>query len=146
MSIYVEILIRGGMDELWEKTQEPKLHQRWDFRFSEIDYLPREPREAQKFIYATHIGAGVRIEGAGESTGERNDSNGQRTSALKFWSDDQSVPAIGSRFPLATAFGSSLGMTIGPALAHLGDFSTGCFFVHCWAGRLLGALIGFGFG
>jgi len=99
MSICVEILIRGGMDELWEKTQEPKLHQRWDFRFSEIDYLPREPREAQKFIYATHIGAGVQIEGAGESTGERNDSNGQRTSALKFWSDDpKSLIEIGSGY------------------------------------------------
>ena len=88
MSIYVEILIRGGMDDLWTKTQEPKLHQRWDLRFSEIDYLPRQPGEAQKFLYATRIGAGMRIEGAGESTGERDDSGSQRTSALKFWSQD----------------------------------------------------------
>ena len=99
MSIYVEILIRSGMDELWEKTQEPKLHQRWDLRFSEIDYLPHEPGEAQKFIYATRIGAGLRIEGAGESTGERNDSDGQRTSALKFWSDDpKSLIRMGSGY------------------------------------------------
>lgn len=99
MSIYVEILIRCGMDELWEKTQEPKLHQRWDLRFSEIDYLPREPGAAQKFIYATRIGAGARIEGAGESTGERNDSDGQRTSALKFWSDDpKSLIGMGSGY------------------------------------------------
>ena len=88
MSIYVEILIRGSMDELWEKTQEPKLHQRWDLRFSDIDYLPRSPDEPQRFLYATRIGAGVRIEGAGESVGERADFGGQRTSALKFWSDD----------------------------------------------------------
>jgi hypothetical protein len=99
MSIYVEILIRSGMDELWEKTQEPKLHERWDLRFSKIGYLPREPGEAQKFIYTTTIAAGVRIEGAGESTGERNDSNGQRTSALKFWSDDpKSLIEIGSGY------------------------------------------------
>jgi len=88
MSIYVEILIRGSMDELWGKTQEPKLHQRWDLRFSEIDYLPRQPGEPQKFLYATRIGAGMRIEGAGESTGEHSDASGQRTSALKFWSED----------------------------------------------------------
>jgi hypothetical protein len=99
MSIYVEILIRSGMDELWKKTQEPKLHERWDLRFSKIDYLPREPGDAQKFIYATKIAAGVRIEGAGESTGERNDSNGQRTSALKFWSDDpKSLIGMGSGY------------------------------------------------
>src|SRR5258708_1379675 len=88
MSIYVEILIRCGMDHLWEKTQDPKLHQRWDLRFSEIDYLPRPPGEAQKFLYKTRIGGGLRIEGAGESTGERDDASGQRTSALRFWSDD----------------------------------------------------------
>jgi hypothetical protein len=99
MSIYVEILIRGRMDELWEKTQQPKLHQRWDVRFSEIDYLPRELGGAQKFIYATRIGVGVRIQGAGESTGERNDSDGPRTSALKFWSDDRkSLIATGSGY------------------------------------------------
>src|SRR5216683_1069901 len=99
MSIYVEILIRGGMDDLWEKTQEPKLHQRWDLRFSEIDYLPRAPDEAQRFLYATRIGAGFRIEGAGESMGERDDSGGERTSALKFWSDDsKSLIKIGSGY------------------------------------------------
>ncbi len=99
MSIYVEILIRGGMDDLWEKTQEPKLHQRWDLRFSEIDYLPRGPDEAQRFLYATRIGAGFRIEGAGESMGERDDSGGERTSALKFWSDDsKSLIKIGSGY------------------------------------------------
>jgi hypothetical protein len=88
VSIYVEILIRGPIDDLWEKSQEPKLHQRWDLRFSEIDYLPRQPGEAQKFLYATRIGAGMRIVGAGESTGERDNPVGQRTSALKFWSED----------------------------------------------------------
>jgi uncharacterized membrane protein YphA (DoxX/SURF4 family) len=99
MSIYVEILVRGRLDELWEKTQEPKLHQRWDLRFSEIDYLPRERGGAQKFMYATRIGAGVRIQGAGESTGERDDADGQRTSALKFWSDDpKSLIAMGSGY------------------------------------------------
>jgi uncharacterized membrane protein YphA (DoxX/SURF4 family) len=99
MSIYVEILIRSGMDDLWEKTQDPKLHQRWDLRFSEIDYLPRKHGEAQKFLYKTRIGGGLRIEGAGESMGERDDATGQRTSALKFWADDpKSLIRIGSGY------------------------------------------------
>jgi uncharacterized membrane protein YphA (DoxX/SURF4 family) len=99
MNIYVEILIRSGMDDLWEKTQDPKLHQRWDLRFSEIDYLPRQPGEAQKFSCKTRIGGGLRIEGAGESTGERDDASGQRTSALKFWSDDpKSLIKLGSGY------------------------------------------------
>lgn len=88
MGIYVEILIRGSMNDLWRKTQEPELHQRWDLRFSQIEYLPRLPRGAQKFLYSTRIGAGLKINGEGESTGER-DSSGERTSALKFWSKDR---------------------------------------------------------
>src|SRR4051812_28963604 len=86
MGIYVEIVIRGAMDDLWHKTQDPQLHERWDLRFSHIEYLPRASGEPQRFRYATRIGAGLRIEGAGESTGERDDELGQRTSALKFWS------------------------------------------------------------
>jgi DoxX-like family len=99
MSIYVEILIRGNMDDLWQKTQEPKLHGRWDLRFSRIDYLPRAAGEAQKFLYSTRIGAGLQIRGEGESTGERDDSSGQRTSALKFWSKDpKSLIEFGSGY------------------------------------------------
>ncbi len=87
------------MDELWEKTQDPKLHQRWDLRFSQIDYLPSKPGEAQKFLYSTRIGAGLRIEGAGETTGQRDDSEGRRTSALKFWSGDRkSLIEMGSGY------------------------------------------------
>jgi hypothetical protein len=89
MSIYVEIFISGSMDDLWQKTQEPKLHERWDLRFSQIDYLPRAPGEPQRFLYSTRIGAGLRISGEGESAGERDDLTGQRTSALKFWSKDR---------------------------------------------------------
>lgn len=99
MSIYVEIHIHGSMDDLWQKTQEPKLHERWDLRFSQIDYLPRSPGEPQKFLYSTRIGAGLRISGEGESTGERDDLSGQRTSALKFWSKDpKSLIEVGSGY------------------------------------------------
>jgi hypothetical protein len=89
MGIYVEIFIRAAMEQLWQKTQEPSIHQRWDLRFSEIEYLPRASGEPQRFLYATRVGFGLRIEGAGESTGEHDSRSGQRSSALKFWSEDQ---------------------------------------------------------
>src|SRR4029077_10396012 len=89
MSIYVEILIRGPMDVLWTHTQTPELHSRWDLRFSQIDYLPRmSEAEPQHFRYVTRIGFGLEVAGEGESTGERNLSDGTRSSALRFWSND----------------------------------------------------------
>jgi hypothetical protein len=32
-AIYVETVIRADLDRLWERTQLPVLHQRWDLRF-----------------------------------------------------------------------------------------------------------------
>jgi len=72
MGIYVEIRVRGSLEELWRRTQQPELHERWDLRFSEIVYLPR-PHEAapQQFSYATRIGSAcgsaerARAKGAG---------------------------------------------------------------------------------
>ena len=88
-SIYVEILIRAPMDELWRLTQTPELHARWDLRFTDIAYLPRPvPTEPQRFLYETRIGFGLHIRGEGESVGSRDDAHGRRTSALRFWSDD----------------------------------------------------------
>lgn len=86
--IYVEIRIRCDIDELWERTQNPALHQRWDLRFTDIEYLPRNSESVpQEFRYQTRIGFGVGIHGKGESTGEQSRSDGSRVSALKFWSD-----------------------------------------------------------
>jgi DoxX-like family len=87
--IYVEIRIRGPMDELWRRTQQPELHERWDLRFSEIEYLPRPDEGApQRFSYATRIGLGRRIRGDGEREGHRAAADGERVSALRFWSRD----------------------------------------------------------
>ncbi|MDX2149248.1 MAG: DoxX-like family protein [Bryobacteraceae bacterium] len=85
--IYVEILIAGPLDAVWERTQDPRLHQQWDLRFSTIRYLPREREdEPRRFHYSTRIGFGLTIDGAGESTGTRQAEDGGATSALKFWS------------------------------------------------------------
>lgn len=87
--IYVEVLIRASADEIWRVSQTPDLHQLWDLRFTSIDYLPKSSEnEAQRFLYSTRIGFGLRIDGEGESTGTREDGTGLRTSALRFWSSD----------------------------------------------------------
>ncbi len=100
MSIYVEILVRAPMDALWAHTQTPELHQRWDLRFSEIDYLPRSSEaEPQRFRYATRIGFGLEVAGEGESVGEKDLADGSRSSALKFSSaDPRSIIREGSGY------------------------------------------------
>ncbi|QDA60907.1 DoxX-like family protein [Hymenobacter jejuensis] len=86
--IYVETFIQCPMEDLWEHTQRPELHQQWDLRFTEIEYLPRPSETApQQFLYATRIGFGLGIAGRGESVGTK-EKNGERTSVLKFWSDE----------------------------------------------------------
>jgi uncharacterized membrane protein YphA (DoxX/SURF4 family) len=89
LGIYVEILIHADMEQVWRLTQDPALHQRWDLRFTEIQYLPRpDPAEPQRFLYQTRIGFGLAIKGTGESVGERTSAAGDATSALKFASAD----------------------------------------------------------
>jgi hypothetical protein len=87
--IYVERLIAAPMETLWDATQKPDVHERWDLRFTEIRYLPRATEtEAQRFLYATRIGFGLRVAGEGESVGQA-ERDGDRTSALRFWSEDR---------------------------------------------------------
>jgi hypothetical protein len=88
VSIYVEILIRAPMDVLWAHTQTPALHERWDLRFSRIDYLPRAlDTEPQRFRYTARIAFGVEVSGEGETAGQRDLPDGSRSSALRFGSD-----------------------------------------------------------
>jgi len=88
-SIYVQIDIACPIDRLWELTQTPGLHQQWDLRFTEIQYLPRpDITQPQRFLYATRVGFGLKICGEGESVGSRAELDGDCSSALKFWSDD----------------------------------------------------------
>jgi len=89
MSVYVEILIRTPMDALWAHTQTPTLHERWDLRFSRIDYLPRAcDTEPQRFRYTTRIAFGFEVSGEGETAGQRDLADGSRSSALRFGSDE----------------------------------------------------------
>ncbi|MGW3013154.1 hypothetical protein ACWC9R_30670 [Streptomyces sp. NPDC001219] len=84
MGLYVEARIRAGLDEVWDRSQLPDRHQRWDLRFTEIDYLPCAPGEPQHFRYATRVLPLLTVHGTGVSAGERNRPDGTRTSALRF--------------------------------------------------------------
>lgn len=89
MSIYVESLIRGPIDEVWRLTQTPDLHGQWDLRFTSIRYLERaDSSDSQRFLYSTRIGPGLQIDGWGETVGERA-VDGTRTSTLRFGSEDR---------------------------------------------------------
>lgn len=84
----MEHQIRSTLDELWQATQAPDQHQRWDLRFSHISYLPRtSERDPQRFLYSTRLGFGLSIDGEGQTVGERNKDDKEYTSALAFWSD-----------------------------------------------------------
>jgi hypothetical protein len=68
---YVEVRIHSGVDRIWQLTQDPHLHQRWDLRFDRITYLPRTGSgEPQCFLYETRVGFGLSTKGTGESIGQ----------------------------------------------------------------------------
>lgn len=113
----MEILIREDLARIWELTQKPQLHERWDLRFTHIEYLPRPSlAEPQRFLYQTRIGFGLNIQGTGESVGECATDSGDTTSSLKFASSDpKSLIRQGSGYwryvPLKVGLASSLGTT-----------------------------------
>lgn len=92
-AIYVESVIRANLDDLWLATQDPGSHQRWDLRFTQIDYLPATGQAGQagqqRFRYAVRLGPGVTVSGVGVCAGERVRPDGTRTSALRFGSSDR---------------------------------------------------------
>ncbi|HEY7225352.1 MAG TPA: hypothetical protein VH561_17395 [Micromonosporaceae bacterium] len=86
--LYVETVICADAGEIWRRTQDPECHERWDLRFTHIDYAPPD-RGRTRFRYATRVLPGVVIVGTGITVGERARSDGTRTSALRFASDDR---------------------------------------------------------
>lgn len=84
MGLYVETLVRTGMDQLWQRTQDPAQHQRWDLRFTSISHLPHAEGEPQRFRYATRVLPFLSVDGTGISAGERHREDGTRVSALRF--------------------------------------------------------------
>lgn len=86
--LYIEARIRADLDELWAATQDPARHQRWDLRFTHIDYLDVDAADRagggpQRFTYGVRV-LGVMLSGTGVCAGERQRPDGTRTSALRF--------------------------------------------------------------
>ncbi|MEZ7171134.1 DoxX-like family protein [Sporosarcina sp. OR05] len=90
--IYVEIDIQATMDDVWQATQEPDLHAKWDVRFSSITYLPKKADEPQAFTYERRVAPFLTVKGWGKSSGATNNSNGSRSSALHFGTDQWFSP------------------------------------------------------
>ncbi len=84
MGIFVETVIRAPMESLWTHCQDPEAHQRWDVRFSTIEYLPRASDEPQRFRYATRMGFGLEVAGVGETVANRDLPGGVRASSIRF--------------------------------------------------------------
>ncbi|WDT90212.1 hypothetical protein H0E86_34130 [Streptomyces sp. SCSIO-PteL053] len=99
MGLYIEALIRTDPERLWDRTQDPAQHQRWDLRFTEISPLPGPPGSAQRFRYATRVLPFLTVAGTGTSAGERGRADGERVSALRFASPERlSLLAEGSGY------------------------------------------------
>ncbi len=89
--IYVEIEIRASMDRVWELTQNPSLHSRWDARFTSITPTEQLPGGGHRFRYELRSPLHT-IAGTGTSIGERIRPDGSRTSALRFTTADRLSP------------------------------------------------------
>lgn len=93
--IYVETTIAGDPKQLWQATQDPQSHVRWDVRFSKI--LPDQTLDgAVRFAYERHVPFHV-IRGTGVSIGERHRPDGTSTSALRFHTTDPLSPIRSGR-------------------------------------------------
>jgi len=91
--IRVEIVIAADLDTVWNLTQDPVLHARWDARFSRIMPQAEQPEDgtAWRFTYERSA-LGLTIRGTGIALGSRTGAGGARTSALRFTTDDRRSP------------------------------------------------------
>ncbi|MFI6850418.1 hypothetical protein ACIBJD_38485 [Kitasatospora sp. NPDC050467] len=99
--VYVETRIRAPMDVLWDLTQTPHEHQRWDARFTRIRYgasahaeegAGTERPAAIRFRYRLGPPGGPALTGTGITTAERCRPDGSRISALRFVADNGLSP------------------------------------------------------
>lgn len=89
--IYVEIRIRAAMERVWELSQNPEAHPRWDLRFSRIIPVDQDEQGQVRFRYEFLLPLHT-IKGTGTSLGHRHRDDGQATSVLKFDTADWLSP------------------------------------------------------
>jgi hypothetical protein len=95
-AIYVEIEIRSSIERVWELTQNPALHPRWDLRFSSITPIDALASGGYRFRYERRLPFHT-IVGTGTAIGERHNADGSRTSALRFTTRDRLSPLADGR-------------------------------------------------
>ena len=61
--VYVETTIHAPIEKVWEYTQNPKLHEQWDLRFSTISLNEPQNEQPQSFLYEKHLGFGLSVTG-----------------------------------------------------------------------------------
>jgi hypothetical protein len=89
--IYVEIEIRSSIERVWQLTQQPTLHPRWDLGFGSVEPTQELAGGGYRFRYERRLPLHT-IVGTGTSVGERSRPDGTRTSALRFTTDDWLSP------------------------------------------------------
>ena len=70
-AIYVEIEIKADVDRVWQLTQDPDQHPRWDLRFSSITPIASLPTGGSRFVYQRRLLFHT-IRGTGTSLGEKH--------------------------------------------------------------------------
>lgn len=91
--VYVEILVRAPMDLLWSHTQTPGLHEKWDLRFSRIDYLPK--RRGSRTSHAADAGSHEHLAVDIDLSVDESGGLRLRSDAQRFYEG-----AIGFSFPM----------------------------------------------
>lgn len=89
--LYIEIRINASLDRVWELSQDPQAHPRWDLRFSHIIPIDEDEQRQVRFCYEFLLPLHT-IKGTGTSLGSRQRADGQATSVLKFDTADPLSP------------------------------------------------------
>ncbi|POH71691.1 hypothetical protein CVS27_19700 [Arthrobacter glacialis] len=89
--LYIEIRINASLDRVWELSQDPQAHPRWDLRFSRIVPIGEDEQCQVRFCYEFLLPLHT-IRGTGTSLGHRQRADGQATSVLKFDTADPLSP------------------------------------------------------
>jgi hypothetical protein len=123
--IYIESQIHASMDRVWQLTQNPGAHSRWDIRFSRITPIAPLRGGGTRFRYERAYPGGL-IAGTGTTIGERDRPDGTRTSALRFEPDSVISPLGAGRGywryrPRGGAVTFSTGYDYEPAWGRLPD-------------------------
>ncbi|MCM3037123.1 hypothetical protein M3579_14235 [Bacillus pumilus] len=82
--VYVETTIHAPIEKVWEHTQNPKLHEQWDLRFSTISLNEHQNEQPQSFLYEKHLGFGLSVTGTGAYRTRMMDERNERASSLNF--------------------------------------------------------------